>query len=61
MILNGANEGEKQPMYRPYFANLLTRSAEVVNFMAISDHDFGCYKLQFCTVQNAKSRTRRCN
>lgn len=47
-------------MYRPYSANLLTNGEKIVNFMAISDHVFGCYKLQFCTVQNAKSRIGRC-
>src|SRR5918993_2789238 len=57
MEMVGANGEEKWPVYRPYFANYLTIRTKVVNFMAISDHSFGCYKLQFCTVQNAKSRT----
>ena len=58
--MTGANGGEKWPVYRPYFANYLTIRTKVVNFMAISDHSFGCYKLQFCTVQNAKSGTGLC-
>src|SRR5688572_26232169 len=55
-----ANGREKWPVYRPYFANYLTRRSKIVNFMAFSDHSFGCYKLQFCTVQNAKSGTGFC-
>src|SRR5688500_5015950 len=60
MEIAGANGGKKWPVYRPYFANYLTSRMKVVKFMAISDHSFGCYKLQFCTVQNAKSGTGRC-
>ena len=47
-------------MYRPYVANFLTKLEIFVNLMAVFDHGFGCYKLQFCTVQNAKSGTGLC-
>ena len=47
-------------MYRPYIANLLTSVRKVVNLMAVFDHGFGCYKLQFCTVQNAWKGCGRC-
>ena len=45
---------KNRPVYRPRNANFLTRPSDIVNLMAISDHVFGCFKFQFCTVQNPK-------
>ncbi len=54
-----ANGGEKRSVYRPHVANLLTNPRNIVNFMAVSDHGFGCYKLQFCTVPNSEPTGNR--
>ena len=48
-------------MYRPYYVNNLTKYAEIVKTMAVSDHSFVCTKLQFCTVQKLKTRNAVCN
>jgi hypothetical protein len=45
---------ENWTMYRPYVANVLTIWASDVKNMAITDHTFGCRKLQFRTVQISK-------
>ncbi len=44
-------------MYRPRTAKFLTKQPDFVKMMAISDHIFGCYKLQFRTAQDAKELT----
>src|SRR5688500_585351 len=50
----GAKEGKNWAVYRPYDAKFLTFSDRHVKTMAISDHNFGCRKLQFRTVQISK-------
>jgi hypothetical protein len=50
----GANEGENWAMYRPYTVIVLTFIDYNVKTMANSDHNFGCRKLQFRTVQISK-------
>jgi len=60
-ILHRANGEEKWAMYRPYVANNLTIAAKIVKLLAKTDHNFGCRKFQFCTVQNSESEEGSCN
>ena len=46
---------KKWAMYRPSGAKFLTIPTDLVKMMAVSDHSFGCDKLQFCTFENTRS------